>query len=499
MTTTPKDLSITPEERAKLDAIAEAELAKAPSPLPSPSPQSGFFQRVRVEMEKQGLESVDAPGMMKIADIVIGDGRRDVKENAVLEMMESIRELGLLQPIVVTPAKRLVDGAHRVEACTRLGYAEIQVVIRPFDALQGEMAMIDANLVRNDLNAMERAEALTRRKVLYESLHPTAKQGKAPGKSGGGKRPIPKDERVASFAADTASKTGLSPRTIQADAQIVKGLPKEVRDRIRRSEIATNRSELLRLSRIRDTEQQRRVAVEIADGRADSVAKAIDNIKRKARDEVARRLDADAPEMPEGPWDVIVADPAWRFQKRAGDSTHRNRAGVEYPDMTVDAIKDLPVGDLAAEDCVLWLWAPNAFIVDGTATEVIEAWGFTPKTMVTWAKPGLGTGDWLRGATEHAILAVRGRPTVTLTNQSTLLPAPVRDHSRKPVEFWALVDSLCHGKKLELFSREPRKGWSSWGAETGKFVGVETPTNRADDIPSATTPGADSPTARTTP
>lgn len=477
--TTPKDLGMTADERKKLDAEIEAELERAKTE-PPPAPKPGFFQRVQAEVVKQGLSPLDEPGataapatpaLMPIEAIVIGEGRREVREETVIALMESITELGLLQPIVVTPARRLVDGAHRIAACTRLGWTEMAVVIKPYNAIQGEMAMLDANLVRNDLLAMERAEALSRRKVLYESLHPTAKQGKAPGKAGGGKKAIPKDERVASFADDTAAKTGLSRRTIQADAQIVKGLPKEIRDRIRRCEIATNRSELLRLSRVRDAEQQRRIATELADGRADSVAKAIDNIKRKARDEVARRLDTNAPEMPEGPWDVICADPAWRYLKRAGDSTHRNRAGMEYPDMTVEEICALPVKDLAAEDCVLWLWAPNAFIVDGSAVEVLEAWGFVGKTMLTWAKDRVGVGDWLRGATEHCIMAVRGHPTVTLTNQSTLLPAPVRDHSRKPVEFWALVDSLCHGKKLEMFARDgARNGWTMWGAEVDKFA-----------------------------
>jgi hypothetical protein len=64
----------------------------------------------------------------------------------------------------------------------------------------------------------------------------------------------------------------------------------------------------------------------------------------------------------------------------------------------------------------------------------------------------MGTGDWLRGKTEHCILAVRGQPTVTLTNQTTLLDGPVREHSRKPEEFYALVEALCPGSKVELFA-----------------------------------------------
>lgn len=95
-------------------------------------------------------------------------------------------------------------------------------------------------------------------------------------------------------------------------------------------------------------------------------------------------------------------------------------------------------------------------------------------------KPKIGVGEWLRGQTEHVILAVRGKPTVLLTNESTVLTAPTREHSRKPEEFFALVERLCPGSKVELFAREQRPGWSAWGAETTKF---ETSTDSEDEEP----------------
>jgi N6-adenosine-specific RNA methylase IME4 len=86
--------------------------------------------------------------------------------------------------------------------------------------------------------------------------------------------------------------------------------------------------------------------------------------------------------------------------------------------------------------------------------EVLDAWGFRPKTILTWAKQHFGNGDWLRGQTEHCILAVRGKPIVTLTNQTTLLHAPKRAHSQKPVEFYDLVELLCPAPRYaDLFSR----------------------------------------------
>jgi N6-adenosine-specific RNA methylase IME4 len=77
------------------------------------------------------------------------------------------------------------------------------------------------------------------------------------------------------------------------------------------------------------------------------------------------------------------------------------------------------------------------------AFTVLDAWGFKQKTILTWAKDKMGMGDWLRGQTEHCLMTVRGRPTVFLTNQTTILHAPMRTHSEKPVEFYDFVEKLC--------------------------------------------------------
>jgi N6-adenosine-specific RNA methylase IME4 len=187
--------------------------------------------------------------------------------------------------------------------------------------------------------------------------------------------------------------------------------------------------------------------------------------KADAKKDFASKLRAKPIPIIEGRFDVIVSDPPWQYQKRAEDITHRGRN--PYPDMDTDAICALPVADRAEDNCVLWLWTTNAFMRD--AFRVLDAWGFREKTILTWVKDRMGTGDWLRGKTEHCILAVRGKPIVQLTNQTTELRAPLREHSRKPDEFYALVDALCPGTKLDMFAREPREGWATWGAETEKF------------------------------
>lgn len=177
------------------------------------------------------------------------------------------------------------------------------------------------------------------------------------------------------------------------------------------------------------------------------------------------KLSSEPRPLPTGPFRVIVADPPWAFYKRYADFTHR--CAAPYPQMELAEIKNLPVENIVCDDAILWLWVPNAHLPD--AFEVITAWGFQYKTALTWGKNRIGVGDWLRGQRERCLFAVRGKPTVSLTNQSTLLKADIREHSRKPEEFYSLVEALCPGSKVELFARTQREGWVSHGDQATLF------------------------------
>lgn len=150
-----------------------------------------------------------------------------------------------------------------------------------------------------------------------------------------------------------------------------------------------------------------------------------------------------------GEFGVIVIDPPWP------------QGRLPYPTMSVEEIRALNIP--SAADCILWLWSTNGFMHE--AFHVLEAWKFEPKAILTWVKDRLGIGMWLRGQTEHCILATRGKPVINLTNQGTALFGPVREHSRKPDEFFELVQSLCPASGfLEMFARGQRAGWTCWGS-----------------------------------
>jgi N6-adenosine-specific RNA methylase IME4 len=173
----------------------------------------------------------------------------------------------------------------------------------------------------------------------------------------------------------------------------------------------------------------------------------------------ARELETASLELPAGPFQVIVADPPWQYE--SGNS-------LPYPTMAIEDIKAMPIRDIADENAVLWLWTTNAHLP--LSFELAECWGFQYKTLLTWVKDRMGTGEWLRGQTEHCLLATRGRPVFQNKSHTTVLEAARREHSRKPEEFFALVEDTCPGGKVELFCRERRSRWKAFGNNVCLFA-----------------------------
>lgn len=177
---------------------------------------------------------------------------------------------------------------------------------------------------------------------------------------------------------------------------------------------------------------------------------------------------------PMGGYDLIMADPPWHYEMRSEKGEGKSPQS-HYQTMSLDEIKTLPVEMLAAPNCLLWLWAVGPMLPQ--ALEVIDAWGFAYKTQGEWAKmtkngkQHFGTGYILRNAGEPFLIATRGAPKTTRSVRSVIM-APVREHSRKPDEAFADAEKLMpQARRLELFSRQRRSNWDTWGNEADKFEG----------------------------
>jgi N6-adenosine-specific RNA methylase IME4 len=170
---------------------------------------------------------------------------------------------------------------------------------------------------------------------------------------------------------------------------------------------------------------------------------------------------------------AILADPPWTFKVRSEKGEGRS-ASQHYGTMDLDAIAGMPVASWAAKDACLFLWATDPMLPE--ALRIMRAWGFAYKTVAFyWAKTNrdgsffTGMGYWTRANTEMCLLGTRGRPQRISKSVRRLIVAPRREHSRKPEEIKPSIERLVPGPYLEMFSRENRDGWDSYGNETGKF------------------------------
>ena len=392
--------------------------------------------------------------MLPIKAITVGRRlRRDLGD--IDALANSIADVGLLNPLTVTPGGRLIAGARRLAAVRQLGWREVPVHIVDLDEIAcGEFM---ENVVRKDftpseLVAIERALGPRLRKEAKERQR--AHRGTAPGKpanTSGNFRGVNGETRQK-----VAAYVGVSGRTIEKAAAVVAAAERE-------------------------PDRYGHLVEQMDDsGRIDGAYVEL------------RRLetwrDRTAVPPPKGLYRTIVCDPPWRFEARAGDELHRGR--VAYDTLSVEEIIS-KTPRCATEDCILWLWTTNAHLHD--ALHILESWGFSYRGMLTWVKSALGTGDWLRGQTEHALLASRGALRLARHGVSTVLITHQRlAHSEKPQEFYQVVEKLCPGPYIDLYARQARPGWAAWGNEigfvgpTGRIYGTQArgaPRRRTDESP----------------
>ena len=232
--------------------------------------------------------------MIPIENIVVGKRLRQVRQEAVDALAQSIRDVGQLNPILVTPILddegqktglfRLIAGNHRREACKQLGMNEIAATIGTGSEVDRRLAEIDENLCRVELNHLERAEHLAERKSLYEVIHPETRNGGAPGMAGGGKNRRTKE--TSSFAQDTATKTRKTERCVQQAVRRANNISQEIRDSIRDvASIADNSLELDALASLEKSEQKSAVRA-VLDGKARSIREFIRQKKDATRPQV---------------------------------------------------------------------------------------------------------------------------------------------------------------------------------------------------------------------
>lgn len=179
-------------------------------------------------------------------------------------------------------------------------------------------------------------------------------------------------------------------------------------------------------------------------------------------------------------YNIIYADPAWSYDKKVGQGI----ADDVYSTMDLESIKKIPVSNISADDCFLFIWCTFPMLMEGL--EVIKAWGFEYKTLgFSWIKTNkrqnqsqisflpidnidtfFGIGHYTKSNCEVCLIGKKGSPKVIDNTVSSVLISPLRGHSRKPDETRDRIVQLCGDlPRVELFARQNHQGWDAWGNE----------------------------------
>ena len=354
---------------------------------------------------------------MKIRISDIKNTKPQREQGNIKEFAENIQKEGLLQPVVINQENELICGRRRYEAIKLLKWDEVDVYrINTRDDIDKLSKAIAENIYRKQLTWQEEVKANDELRQLKEAKYGKAIQGERTDI-----KPRSPDERssIRVIAKETKQSIGKLSQDLQ--------LAEAIKEHPELEKIGTKQGALRELKLMKQKET-------------------IKTLK-----------------TPKGLYDVIVIDPPWETMSSQPLEYHPKgrRCVPAYPTMSIEQIKAIKIP--SNKDCILWCWTINSRLHD--AMHIVEDWGFERKNILTWKKDTFGLGEWLRGQTEHCILATKGKPVFDGKKYGTIIEGKRTTHSTKPDEFYQLVENTCFGKKFEYFSRRKRDGWEGFGDE----------------------------------
>lgn len=275
------------------------------------------------------------------------------------------------------------------------------------------------------------------------------------------------DELIAAIRA--AQPVGGRPRAgEEKPAQLIAPVKDERSTAHKAAEVFnTNRTYINEAAKLKQERPDAFEKVKAGQATITQVKREIKEERREARREENRAKVAEVTEPAQvvqagARFATIVIDPPWDWGDE-GDQDQLGRARPDYATMSLARLLELPVSDLADEDCHIYLWITNRSLPKGF--QLLERWGFRYITALTWVKPHFGMGNYFRGQTEHVLFGVKGSQALKRKDAGTVFSAPrgPAGHSSKPAEFFDLVESCSPGPYLEMFSRSHRNDWTAWG------------------------------------
>jgi len=342
-------------------------------------------------------------------------------------LIQSIKEKGILEPLVVKPDGFIISGHRRWKVAISLGLREIPTRTVVFaNDLEEQEALIEFNRQREKTFSQKMREAEKLKEIEAE------KAKKRQGTRTDISATLRESER-GKTSEKVAEKIGMKPRTYEKAIKVWEASKQD--------------------------EQAKKWVEDIDKGKR-SVNSAHKDLRRIEKKEEIKQVE---PQKLTGKYNVIYADPPWRYDNNS--TSIRGTADDHYPTMTLEEIKQIPVEKITLDNAALFLWTTSSMIKK--AFEVIEAWGFEFKTSMVWVKDRMGTGFFVRSKHEILLIGTKGSflPMTTDLPESVVFAAK-EGHSKKPEAFYEIIEKMYPEQRyIELFARSKREGWDVWGNE----------------------------------
>lgn len=426
---------------------------------------------------------------------------RTIKAIHVDMLARSIAEIGLLQPIAVRAVDgsfEVIAGLHRLRAFEQLGRAQIPAIVRHDDDLHAELALIDENLIRNELSPIERDIAIARRKAIYAVLHPET----LPGATGKGRPKVRQvgeaNEPAERFSKATAEATGQGERTIQRSISRVETIGEENMAKLVETPL-NNGVELDALANLPEAKRAHVIERALAGEQVSAKVELSKSRRADRESDLGARIAA----LPDKRYGLIYADIPRHFNVHSDDTGLGRSPENHYPTLSFEQTCALPIAEIAADDCVLVFWSTAASLIDDI--DIMAEWGFValrprgpdgklvrdPETLLlhqasgkycsmqVWDKIRIGLGYWFRDRHEFILIGTRGNvvPPAQGTQDQSLFSELKGEHSDKPDHVAEMIERLWPTTpKIELFRRgAARPGWDVWGNEALPAPAIASP------------------------
>ena len=367
----------------------------------------------------------------------------------------SILSEGIRDPLVVWQGI-LLDGYHRYKIAQEHGleYKTVEVELPDRDAAK-EWILVN-QLGRRNLTEQE---ASYYRGKLYSAKK---QQGKRTDLT------LAQNVLKSDTAEELGKQYGVSHMTIKRDEQFSKAVDKVA------NEIGEEAKQAILLGKAGVPKERVEQLIEIKHEAPEliepilsgeiTISKAMREINRENKISNIIEKAAESRTLDEiGIYSVIYADPPWSYDHPISDS---RRIENQYPTMSIDEICALDVPSISADDAILFLWVTTPMLEKGF--RVLNAWGFEYRTSMVWVKPSIGMGQWVRQRHELLLIGVKGNiPTPRDGDKpDSVIEAPRLEHSKKPEIVYEIIEKMYPElPKVELFSRNKRNGWETWGFE----------------------------------